>query len=224
MAIALPNILVELILRGRWSDILLLRSWNTSAIDQSLFAGWPPRQWCPEELAIQSAEPELTVDNLDQLMRTVLSWAPVLQGQAGPLQVERDEDPDLDADLDGDPAASLSRVVGTLKSWRDTLAGTQPKFSGRGRRMHEATKLLGYLRCAWYAGSTNHLDLIIEKAIRAVMSWPMAQGILRNLKNKNVRVSPHSLKRYRLALDIAFLYQSQEDRYAKPHGSTFWFL
>ena len=211
VAIALPSVLVELIIRGRWSDIIVLRSWHTSALDQNLFAGWPPQQWRPEELPVQDAEPELNVDSLDQLARTVRSWAPMLQGQARPLQVEPDGDPDLDVDLD-DPLASLSRVVSTLRSWRNTLAGTQPKFFGRGKRMHDATKLLGYLRCAWYAGSTNHLDVVIEKAVRAAVSWPLAQGILQSLKNKVVTVSPHSLKRYRLALDIAFLYQSQEDR------------
>ena len=58
-------------------------------------------------------------------MRTVLSWAPVFK--------TRQNRSDLDADLDRDPAASLSRVVDTLKIFGEILwlARRPAEVSGR---------------------------------------------------------------------------------------------
>ncbi|CAE7589529.1 unnamed protein product [Symbiodinium sp. CCMP2592] len=179
VAIAMPDTLVELMLRGRWSDIILLQRWHTSACPaQVLFANWPPLQWKPQDVPLPVANTELTVESLDQLAQTVISWVPLLQGQAHPqaAAIEQDGERDVDLDLDADVLTSVSRVVATLKTWRDTLRGSQPKFFGRGQRMHEATKLLAYLRCAWSARSTHNLDQVLERAVLAVMPWPMSQG------------------------------------------------
>ena len=216
MAIAMPDTLTELMIRGRWSDIVLLQRWHTSALPaQGLLAHWPPLHWKPNDLPVPVANTELTVESLDQLAQTVISWVPLLQGQAAQAAAHEDGE---DGDLDADPLTGVARVVATLKSWRDTLRGSQPKFAGRGKRMHEASKLLAYLRCAWYARSTHNLEQVIERAVLAVMSWPMAKGVLQSLKNKHVTISKGTLQRYRLCLDIAYLYQSQEDSLQRTAG------
>lgn len=120
---------------------------------------------------------------------------------------------DDEADLDAGPSmtASMSRVVNVLETWKLELAGRPPDFFGQGRRMHSAQKMLHYLRFGWFAGSTNQLHLVLQHAITAGMSPIMAQGVLKALEDKEVQPSSWSLKRYRLALDIAFLFLLQKE-------------
>ena len=108
--------------------------------------------------------------------------------------------------------AGMARVAMTLKGWGAELAGTLPVASGRGRAMHDVTKILKYLRCSWYAGSTHQLDLVMHHAVTAALPPQLAAGVLQVLKSPQRNPSKWSLKRYRLALDIAYLYVSQEAR------------
>ena len=106
--------------------------------------------------------------------------------------------------------SGMTRVVTVLTSWQDALSGATATSVGKGSRMHSAAKLLKYLRASWYAGSTNRLDVVMKHSILAAMPMPVAAG-LKHLETKALHPSKWSLKRYRLALDLAFLLVSQED-------------
>ena len=205
----LPDVLLELIIRGQWHDLIILRRWHTTAIPRALFIDWPPPDWAPSAEYQPAIVPrDFDEEVLGNMVQVIQSWIPLIEPAAiGP------NDDDDDANMDGVNGilGSASRIVSILSSWQSALSGSLPSAEGRGQRMHGASKLLKYLRCAWCAGSTNKLDLVMKHAILASMPGPVALGLLRHLDNKPVHPSKWSLKRYRLALDVAFLYLSQKD-------------
>ena len=140
-----------------------------------------------------------------QLLRQAAAILPAEMDQPAALQEE--------SDLDGQVSIQthLSQVALSLESWKRALAGSSKSWSGRGAAMHSADKMLRYLRFAWYAGSTNRLDVVLKHGITASMDPLIANGVLRCLSEKGKVPSKASLKRYRLVLDIAHLLLSQED-------------
>ena len=209
ICIALPEALVELALRGEWSDFVLLRRWHTHALERPLFPDWLPAHWRPDAVP----QPPTVMCNFDQhaigqLINTIHSWAPFFE-----RAVVADPDPDEDVDMDSEHnmISGMTRVVTVLTSWQDALSGATATSVGKGSRMHSAAKLLKYLRASWYAGSTNRLDVVMKHSILAAMPMPVAAGLLKHLETKALHPSKWSLKRYRLALDLAFLLVSQED-------------
>ena len=98
ICIALPEALVELALRGEWSDFVLLRRWHTHALERPLFPDWLPAHWRPDAVP----QPPTVMCNFDQhavgqLINTIHSWAPFLE-----RAVVADPDPDEDVDTQHD--------------------------------------------------------------------------------------------------------------------------
>ena len=116
MCIALPDVLVELVLRGMWRDLMVLRRWHTAALQSSLFDDWPPRTWQPRPVPQPSPEPrDFTPQSLEQLVSTVKSWAPLLERVAAAMPVADDGDMEMGAGQD--IGASVKRVA-TVLTWR----------------------------------------------------------------------------------------------------------
>ncbi|CAE7524520.1 unnamed protein product [Symbiodinium sp. CCMP2456] len=219
-------------MRAHWHDVVVLKRWQTAAVlgqNVALFPDWPPADWLPEAKFAEpsSSHQELSGETVSHLVRSIVSWAPVIQERAL-LEVQPEQDLEADEPGEigdgrsfGDVLAGMARVAVTLKGWGAELAGTLPVASGRGRAMHDVTKILKYLRCSWYAGSTHQLDLVMHHAVTAALPPQLAAGVLQVLKSPQRNPSKWSLKRYRLALDIAYLYVSQEENlHANSRGGV----
>ena len=178
----------------------------------NMFPNWPPADWSPNASfgRLGAAHPELNTATLDHVFRTVVSWAPAIQeyGERMEGDMQNLENGEQNPLLEILP--SLTRVAPTLQIWGSELAGTLPVSDGQGRVMHDVVKMLKYLRASWYAGSTHQLDLVMHHAVVAALPPSMAAGILKSLSAPGKNPSKWSLKRYRLALDIAYLFVSQE--------------
>jgi hypothetical protein len=107
----------------------------------------------------------------------------------------------------------MAGAVSTLQAWADMFRGVFDSDAGddrgRGRRGRSAQQMLRYVECMYAAVGQSSLLPIIQKAVLAVLPWPLASGILQHISSHAVVPSKATMNRYRLVVDVAFLLLCQ---------------
>ena len=190
-----PSAICELILRGRWKDLISLARWEHWYCRAQLlrpFGDWPDPAW-------MAVDPTDLFTNVRERpsMETVVELRDVVRQAAGKLT-----DDDRDACLD-----LLSTVVERLNVWEQTLAEESGELrstvKGSKHVMFSSMSLLESLRlCRRLKSGGRRLGFAVERAAKILS--PYAEH---DVNVSRLVPSYATMQRAELSLDVAIMLE-----------------
>ena len=199
-AIALPEPIVFLILRGRWTDVLFLLRWHQDLKRihslTLLIPGWPPAGSEPfyhigeqrlEQPAVAPSE-----DACVQLAYDIKIWS---------------------AKFGAEEEASFSQAVQTLEQWAGSFSNRSRLTTlEAGKFKHSAEEMFAALRLSFVLkGGANKLAHALGLSL--TLTTPQAlQPVLMKLLNEpdTKPPGPSTVRRAELAFDLSFMYHRRK--------------
>ena len=124
LCLVLPDPIAHLVMRGKWTDFMLLQRWRFPGAGSAL-ADWPPRWWVdvcrpdhrPDDAPLEA--PDFSPCVLSAMCNQIRNWSNVVQAGAGPDGADGSSGDDADAKAG--ILAEMGGIVRTLDSWASLL-------------------------------------------------------------------------------------------------------